>query len=246
MKSTDTISEWFCSHAFGDATLQIGSTSTTLTCGDTVEFVARLEGVSTDRVVDKGHIALKTRFMSGETVHTTQIASTEFISGLSVENGVSAVETTSFSVPHDSPGTVGSVDAWLDISLESADKTTTYETFVVVEEPAPFRTMFETMFEFGFTLEDALCLSDTGDYGPEYAPVLRFRDDGSRLPADVDTLSVFYRSSQNGVTFHAQAGHVDSESANVSSAETTTLHPDEVDSDEIRTSLRSLINQVST
>lgn len=184
-------------HDTEDATVEVNLPTRVLPAGEDVEFDVHLTTKSDTYRVAKTTLAFETRYRTPDGYREFTAHEQVLAEGLSADGRLTETRTRTVSVPHELPCTIGSIDVWTEVRLETSRDAFEYDAQIQLPLIAPVRAIIRSMVDLGFVLRDAECILDRSSNGCPFLQRIEFRPTGDAMRDDVETVDVFVRPGED-------------------------------------------------
>lgn len=193
----------------GENTVEVGSSSKSLTVGEPVDIDVRLTDKNGDRSIDKVELEVQVYYWTGDTYRKATVVRRTLVEDLSVESGITETRRTAITLPYETPSTIGSVDAVATTRFHTGGGVEEQQRYLEIVPTAHFEAVFDSILDLGLRLRNVECRIDRTPDDQQFINKFDFRPVDDPFEDEFDRMELFVRTKPAEVTLYVTVDHDD-------------------------------------
>lgn len=175
----------------GNGTLDICIPSDYISVGQPTDVYIRFAGKDVEREISQVDLVLKTLYRTEAGYRIETIESYRLAENLAIDSKLFVMETTTISVPYETPGTLGRIDVIGAFEVVTDRRVHVFETYLNVKPVPHLFSVFFVMLDLGFGLVDIDCVENSFPAGCDHVTKFEYESLNGPFKNSVDAVELF-------------------------------------------------------
>lgn len=184
----------------GNGTLVIRTSSDYIPVGQPTDVEVRFTGRDTEEEISHINLVLKTPYRTEAGYRIETIESFTLAEDLAIDSELSVTETTTISIPYETPGTLGRIDVLGVFEVVTDRRVHVFETYLNVKPVQRLFSAFFAMLDLGFGLVDIDCVENGFPAGRDHLTKFEYEPLDGPFENSVDAVELFVQQCPGELT----------------------------------------------